>query len=278
MDVPVGEAKRMADEKELSPEEKLLRVIQSGKKGGTAPSSGPAAALKLKPPPEPAVKPPESATVSSHGGLLVDDLSEASSESRGAGGAIATLLPSRPGDDTDAGASPKIRKLRRDDDPVIRRVNLLLVVAAALIVVLIGVQIGAHVTMKPLPEARPGDPMLPKEPTNAVPAPVEDYIKLFDQRPWFPSVGKAGNTTNDVSAVDPIELLRQSVRLVAVSEVSEGLWEAIIVDSATGRMHFLRPGGRMLAGEKGKEREWVLVRAARDSAVLTDGRDEVVLK
>jgi hypothetical protein len=283
----------MADEKDLSPEEKLLRVIQGKKKADVLSSAAPtaasptpvtaaasvAAALKLKSPTESAVKPPVSAkaAATAPSGRVIDD-SPAELPGSPPTATETAVQPSDAGAGAIKTASSGIQKLRRDDDPMIRRTNRLLMVAAALIVVLIGVQIWANVTTKPLPEAKPGDVMLPQESTNVVSEPVESYVKLFEERPWFPPAGGPVNSTNVVSTMDPLALLRQSVRLVAVSQISDGLREAIIVDSATGKMHFLRPGGRMLAGEKGKEKELTLVRTERDNAVLTDGKQEFELK
>lgn len=274
----------MAEEKELSPEEKLLRVIQ-GKKGGeqaatspapARPSAAPAAPAgpSSSPPVRPAAR-PAVAPAAVVPALIDDKVEEA---------ATANLPPVAPapaagveakGDDP----RPQVRKLRRNDEQGVQRANRMLMLAAALILILVGFQIWANVSERPLPAAKPGDALLPAEPTNLVLAATSEYVKLFEDRPWFPPAGGGGVVvTSVIQTVDALTLVRQSVRLVAVSDLGEGQMEAIVVDNTTGRMHFLRPGGRLLAGEKGKEKELTLVRAERDHAVLSDGKEEFVLK
>lgn len=277
----------MPEEQTMSPEEKLLRVIQSKK---TAAAPPPAAAPVVAQTSDPAgsqaptvsvgvtagkgaeraklqvvavAQPPASAK----NNLSVDDGPDTTAI------LVADEALGKTADGVvEAGGVAGGRKRRRVDGVV--RSNRVLVLAVALIVLLIGVQIWANFSGRPLPEAADGEMLLPTENPQVEQVPPAELTKAFETTPWFPAEApKVGSGPNP----PPQPLPRQGLKLVAVSVVA-GQMEAIIVDTVPNKMHFLRVGDKMLTGQKGAEKEFKLVRVEKDHAVLSDGTEEIKLK
>jgi hypothetical protein len=167
-----------------------------------------------------------------------------------------------------------VAKKRKEDDSGIRKVNRLLMVATMLVLALIGFQIWANVREKSAPPPVPGDILLPDDVDMAELPPIDDIQQLFVDKPWFRDQPQPNpDPDNKGSLGDDFErFVRENIKLVGVSKVSDGEYESIIVDKKINKMHFLRAGDRMLTGEEGHKKELTVLKITGDGATVSDGR------
>lgn len=166
-----------------------------------------------------------------------------------------------------------VAKKRKEDDASIRKVNRLLLIAAMLVLALIGFQIWANVREKSAPSPVPGDILLPDDVDMAELPPIDDIQQLFVDKPWFLDQTEPLPDPDKGSKVDDFEkFVRENIKLVGVSKVSDGKYESIIVDKKIDKMHFLQTGDRMLTGAEGNKKELTVVKISSESATVSDGR------
>lgn len=277
----------MPNDQELSPEEKLLRVIQSGKaapaKSPRAAAVTPASVSASVPAPPVAAAPPAAEEKKLRlskppvGEMVLSDVVVDAAVRQPAVAAAmvpaVSAVPAAPVASSSPASPVAPGKSLRGQRGALPRANRVLLVAVLLILVLIGIEIVAGISGRPMPEARGGDIMLPPPPEHAEVPAEADVLKLFVDKPWFRE-----DPGHGPDPVNPVAAPATTLGLLGLSMLADGVWEAIIVDKIVGKVHFLKLGDKMLAGENTAVRELTVLRIERDHVVLTDGREEIVLK
>jgi hypothetical protein len=180
----------------------------------------------------------------------------------------------------DVASGTTVVKKRAGEPDGVRRVNRLLLVAVLLILALIGIEIWANISAKPLPAPEPGEMMLPEEVDTSL-VPLTDVVGSLEEKEWFYVAepiddGNGEDPTPKPSAV--ADFLKQNVKLVGLSKLPDGSPEALIADLIPDKMHFVQQGDRLALGSPEAPRLFTLKNIARDHVILSDGSDEYELK
>ena len=277
----------------LSPEEKLLRVIQGGKKAKGGPESPPAAAARpvspdaVAPPasvvapqahtaaarpatPEPAAEKPK---------LKVAKGTEAAEAPAGTTvDAKSAHKPRGSGSITPKGSASGLVALSKSaeaegGDFSVRAVNIVLAVAALIVLFMTGREIWANVRVQGA-DLHVGPVSLPPidlAKSGAVMLPLEDVLDAIDQRPLFAVVTPGpAPTATAVQAPGP----NQYCSLLGISVDPDGKTEAIIMDKNINKMMYLKVDD-VIAGDG---QTWTVHEIKGDEVIFRSGTKECVVR
>jgi len=263
---------------EISPEEKLLKVIQKGdaekKAGRPAPpgaqGAGAAKAAaetgasspseKTKPKlarPEPASAPAAKAGVARPG-----------APSSGKPAAATSAQPFR---------KPARGKRNRASGGA-QAVNLALVAVAVIMVMLTGVQIRANVLSFRADRQVGAGPGVGAELSTATAAALPDtgpFLSALDARPLFP-VSEEGQQRPPPVSTSWQGYVKENLAMIGVSKKSgtDDVFEAILVDRKVGKMHFVTSGQKIALAQQDLKVEKI----SGEETVLTDGSEKASVK
>lgn len=265
----------MAENEQLSPEEKLLKVIQQD---GEPAEEATAAAT-------PASDAAPEATV------------DVAAETKPAEEAAPTtkslrLATKAPESSTDAAPEPSVRigsaeptffeRKRPVLRPGIATVNRCLVGVIVLMLLFAIIEIWANIQPVEthhgfVPDAT--DRIVSRSGTLIQLPPIENVLDSFQRKPIFSRLeGREGEETPRERIPNWEAYARDNVNLIGTSmfagEGQPGQREAILVDSKTGKMHFLQVGQTVVLDNQ----ELELKRIESDNVVLSDGAKDIVLK
>lgn len=284
----------MTDKADLSPEEKLLKVIQDGdEKGEPADEQGAElrsehanavaaaggdsarARLKLADQPQAAREFPPAADAEDSSAVQLMDAVEDLNEP-----AMSVVAPG---------------KKVAGGGFVISTVNKIL---AAVIVIMLGFavyEVWASVTTRPLSRetmvAQPaeggadaagvGEPnVLPGGPGSEWD--IEKTLAAFRKRPILGAQDEVGVLTGPTVPPPPpqvgwVQVARESLNLIGLSEVTGGSGEveAIVVDRAADKMFFLTVGAKFIVGNS---KEVTVENITTEGVELSDGQDKITVK
>lgn len=280
----------MASEEQLSPEEKLLKVIQApdGQKQKPAePAPAQAAASeaaskpqavppvwKLKPEPEP-VKPQPAPAVESK------PAAEAQAAAPVPASAAAQPAAQAPGPASEqAGAVPSGSM---SDASWIRHANRVLGVIAAAMVILVAYECWCNAEavrerQKFTPQRGPRGSFGPEK--AELPA-LDGLVAMFEKGPAFQDLQDGVGATGRADRAGAValtgwrEYAQKNLDLIGMAPAADPAGrEAIMVDRQQKRMHVVKAGDRIMV--EGKQVEVVSV--GQDDVTLTDGGAKLVLK
>lgn len=265
----------MAEEQELTPEEKLLKVIQKGDEPKEEAASEPT----------PAAEPAAAAEASAETPAASAPAEEAGEESEAAAPAAApkeATGDSAPSVAYDAAATTVVAGPSR----TLRLINRILSLAAVLLLCASGYEIYANIR-EPMPligqVAMDGNEVIVDSMENV---PLNDTLDMYAKRRIFgkPDAKAVITTTTTTTVVQAgwRAYIRKNYVLKGLSTISrktmdgetEDIREAIVVDKKTGKMQFLSAGQTVLV-----EKETVRIsKVDGNQVVLSVGDDEITLE
>lgn len=246
----------MADsEEKLSPEEKLLQVIQGGEQGpGDAPEppaepeapaeSEPVAAEPEQPRPKLKLA-KEEAPVE----IPAEPAAEEAAEDSDVPPTMASSVPElgntppetppvAPSSSVPIAAPLKKETTRRDG---VRTVNRWLALAAVAIIALVAYELWANT--KPGVAEAAGVPYVDKAPTTEALPPLQEIQETFLKRGIFDlPVTPVGMTNAIAGAANPVLEALKGFDMIGLSPVGDNEYEALVVDRASSKLHFVRKG------------------------------------
>lgn len=156
-------------------------------------------------------------------------------------------------------------------------VNRCLGVAVIVLLILAGVHLWSEV-MAMQPPSPPPPQWTPElwGPEIEVP-PLDALLKSFEARPILrPAEGEGGTSAPSAAPVEPwAKKARERLDLIGFSPVpGSGEWEAIVKDTESQRMYFLRVGGTF----PWEGTELRVVEMGPDSLQLSDGKEKLTVK
>lgn len=153
--------------------------------------------------------------------------------------------------------------------------NRCLMAVVILILALVGFEIWANITAKPmLPPTDTGSPEM-REMRHSELEPIEKILAEVAKKPIFPPDGEDnGSDERKVSKPKSIDYVRKHIKLAGIADISEDEREAIVMDKGVGKVHFLRVGDIMLANDV----RFKVTRIESNKAVITDGSGEMELQ
>lgn len=297
----------MADDaKTLSPEEKLLRVIQgkprkapesrpetspSPAEPSTAvPASASAPSPKTPPaavtPPAPIVPPEKDVPGAGAGSKLRTKPRQPDAKPPPAEGPVKAKVAPGKGADSERGGGGEAKPGRVVAEPFLKEastnggslkaVNRILSALVTIIVIAVVADIG--LSLRVTADARPVVPRIehvvrPGDSGFVLP-PAEALLKSFRDRPFFPGV--VTNSVPPPIRTGGVAPYVQNIVLLGISWITGNPSDqtAIFVDNKTGKMHFLKSGGTMVF-EGGECR---VKEIQSDRVVLSDGTREYILQ
>jgi hypothetical protein len=260
-------------------------------------------AVKSAPAPVPLAHPvaaaPESATSAAS---AVPKLKVAPQPPRKDGAKIPSMAGATAGSRPTAGAGligvgsrPAIKKPRRRRTPLIVTMNRCLAAAAAILVAFTGWEIWANIQRNN--QENGGEfgvnfgmatnlPMVDEEgvASNVMNDAVElaQIQKVFEERPLFSMAGTKkvdGSTTTNIvttvaTQVDWEGYARKNLKLKGLSVMNSGEIEAIVSDSISGKLQYLKANDRIFVDRRNVKVEAV----DKESVILSDGARRVLIK
>jgi hypothetical protein len=156
-----------------------------------------------------------------------------------------------------------------------RTANRLLMAAVVLILALVGFEIWANITAKPMP---PPEDMGTSEIRDVIQSelpPITDILAIVDGK-IFPGEEPivSTNTTTTVTTAQSEGWARKNIKLAGIAQLTEEEREAIVMDKGVGKVHFLRVGDTMLANGV----EFKITRIESKKVAITDGSGEIWLE
>jgi len=270
-------------EKKLTPEEKLLKVIQGGgkeapkavpgepPKASQPPQSQPRVPPRLVPPSPKTIAPALAATPASQASAPAPAPASGSSKSKRAatkvGAEAGAAQPSK------APALPALASYRL---PALTTLNRFLAIAAALAVAVSGWELWASCMARPVVPGGLGADEGLREAAPVASAsgePCAAARDAFAAKPLFAVVSEGGIVTM-VTNVPPSEAQQyaKNLDLIGVSTGRDGQpEEAIVVDRSTKKNYFVKVGEAIVIGQMKLE----LVTVAIDGAVFRTGKGEI---
>lgn len=282
-------------EEHLSPEEKLLRVIQgggakpkdapSGVAGGGAPTAAVTPAPSPAPPPvrapveakapaaeaKPAVPVPQAAGAPAEKGKL-----RLSGESKPAPAAAAKPAPGAKATAKPAAAPRPVAATKRVVpvlDFSLRSVNIVLAAIVLIVLLFTGHEILANVRASESTVTVGGiaKPILPERAGDGALPPLEGLLDAVDVRPLFAVVADVNPPAPPTPTLQPHEYCS----LLGISLLHDtGEQEAIIKDSKLGKMLYLKVGDAISADGQ----MWKVKEIQADRVIFTNGNRESVVQ
>lgn len=270
---------------QISPEERLLNVIQKGESDKKERKATPLAA-QVPDAPEPLAMPAAAASQKAKLSLVKE-----APDAQLRQGASVSVEPARPASPGQGSTAPAARNAQRfmkasygktrEKWPSLKPINLGLVAVTVIVAILTAFQIHAGVASfradrQPATMAPPAGvdaPMLVAVPE----APdISAFLAALDSRPFFP--GTPGDETGkktDLTGGWALDV-RDNVNMIGISRVSggEGEFEAILVDKRDGKMHLAKVGDTITFGKK----ELRVDQVSGEETVLTDGTEKVSVR
>ena len=283
----------------LSPEEKLLRVIQGGKKVKAGPESPPPAVAPAAPvvavsptAPVAPVTPPESRPVPNRPPVVPEPSADKPKLKVAKGVEVVTPPPvaaagakgetkldtKTQGTEAKApkGSGAVARPRTADaggDDFSVRTVNIVLAVSVLIVLFMTGHEIWANVRVQG-GDLHVGAVSLPPlgltEGDAEAAAPLDDVLDAIDQRLLFAVVTQGAAVTPEVQAPRPSEYCS----LLGISGDPDGKTEAIIMDKNLKKMLFLKVGD-VIAGDN---QTWTVQDVQGDQVIFRNGNKECVVR
>ena len=280
-------------EEPVSPEEKLLKVIQQGK-------AKPEPAAEPVPPkviPKVAAKPVPVAPVAAAAPREPPKIKLATPQKKeptpaAAAAAEHAARPTATAGLIGVGPAPGLKKKRRKQMPLLVGLNRLLAGIAAAVMLLTAWEIWANVQQSEIDRTALGGMALiaPGEAPAPVPgaaaavtqADATELAKVqkdFEERPLFAAARRLdGSVTNVVTTVvsqaDWEAYARKNLKLKGLSSLPSGEMEAILMDASTGKLQYLKPNDQMLVDKRNIKVEAI----DKESIVVTDGLRKLSIK
>ena len=275
----------MPEDEQVSPEEKLLNVIQNGgdeeDPAETMVSAAPAPDATL-------VSEEPEAEEAGVADTAVASASEADTvvaaadkpKLRLAEQAPVAAFAEEPGDEPDVAELPMVRKSQPVTRVNVTMVNRALVAVIAVILSFAAFEIWANVAGVIVPKLPPQEWVIEQD-VDEEPLPsLADLLKAFEARPFLQDPKQIPQTEPDPDR-DPQpptvgwrKYAKDHLDLIGISRAGDG-WEAIVSDrKENNKLYFLTVGMTI----KVSEREITTQKIDGDQIILTDGKDTMTLK
>ena len=154
--------------------------------------------------------------------------------------------------------------------------NRLLTAAVILILALVGFEIWANITAKPIPPPADAGTAEARTIMQSELLPIEEILADVATKPIFYNPSERKGIEDEEKVIKPPlgDYPRKNLRLAGIAELSEEEREAIVMDKGVGKVHFLRVGDTMLANGV----EFKITSIESKKVAITDGSGEIWLE